>query len=98
MELSNQECCPNKISVLHTAVLSDRWINITNNDVFHPKPLPKLVIVYFSSASVANNADGTSTKQMGDDVSHGVRVQLNNGSSKRECLGSCGASTFKVYR
>jgi hypothetical protein len=30
-------------------------------------------------------------------VSHGVRVQLNNGSSKRECLGASGATTSEVY-
>jgi hypothetical protein len=97
MKLSNQKCCPNKISVWHIAVIIHRRINITNNNALHPKPLPKLVTVYFSPASVANDADGTSTKHMGD-VSHGVRVQLNNGSSKRECLGACGASTFKVYQ
>jgi len=94
MKLSNQKCCLTKISVWHIAVRSHRRINVTN--AFHTKPFPKLVTLYFSSASVANDADGTSTKHVGDDESHGVRVQLNNGSLKRECLGACGASTFKV--
>jgi hypothetical protein len=97
MKLSNQKCRPDKISVWHIAVPIHRRINITNNDALHTKPLPKLVTVYFSSASIANGADGTSMKHMGDVVSHGVRVQLNNGSSKRECLGACSATTFKVY-
>jgi hypothetical protein len=71
---------------------------ITNSDDSHTKTLQTLVTVYFSSASFTNEADGTSTKHEGDDVSQGVRVQLNNGSSKRECLGACGASALKVYR
>jgi len=97
MKLSNQESCLNKISVWRIAVRSHRRINVTHNNAFNTIPFSKLVTLYFSSASVAIDADGTSTKHTGDAVSHGVRVQLNNGSSKRECLGACGSSTFKVY-
>lgn len=98
IKLSNQKYCPNANHVCKNAVISHGRIHVTNSDVLHTKPFTSLVvIVYFSPASVASEADETSTKNMRDVLFQGVRVQLNNGSSKRECHGACAASKFKVY-
>ena len=72
-------------------------MNVTNIAALHTKLFPELVTVYFSSARVANDADGTSTKNMTDVSSRGVRVQLCNGSSKCEFHGACAAHTFDLY-